>query len=47
MSSGRTFKLYTGQEIPAVGLGTWVSKIHSACDTLYDDAVGPLLADKT
>jgi hypothetical protein len=29
MSSGRTVKLYTGQEIPAVGLGTWVSQINA------------------
>ncbi|OJJ41017.1 hypothetical protein ASPWEDRAFT_101237 [Aspergillus wentii DTO 134E9] len=28
MSLGRTFKLNSGHEIPAVGLGTWLSKPH-------------------
>lgn len=28
MSLGRTFKLNSGYEIPAVGLGTWLSKPH-------------------
>ncbi|KAF9888769.1 hypothetical protein FE257_008345 [Aspergillus nanangensis] len=28
MASGRTFKLNSGYEIPAVGLGTWLSKPH-------------------
>lgn len=28
MSSGRSFKLNTGYEIPAVGLGTWVSDLR-------------------
>jgi hypothetical protein len=36
MSSGRTVKLYTGQEIPAVGLGTWVCHIDPvACNQTH------------
>ncbi|KAJ5227663.1 NADP-dependent oxidoreductase domain-containing protein [Penicillium chrysogenum] len=28
MSLGRTFKLNSGHDIPAIGLGTWLSKSH-------------------
>lgn len=34
MSLGRTFKLNSGYQIPAVGLGTWVCSIQ----TIYDNA---------
>ncbi|PYH47380.1 aldo/keto reductase [Aspergillus saccharolyticus JOP 1030-1] len=34
MSLGRTFKLNSGYEIPAVGLGTWLSKPHEVEDAV-------------